>query len=318
MNFEVSDFKDDEKAEDEIGGKIQSEKRCDLIREGYDGIPNTDIKINRHSRSQENVINYPEMYYVQEGEDVMVCSKFGKNKFITGRYVKGEVDGEGVNLVFDKGEKPIAEVASYIPEFNMYNIGPKMKDLLENNPEVFLTAIFHEIQHDKYLSLNEFQQKRINKLFLTDEVLRSVLEKFITFLYDIDEKTFANEEKRAVYRSHFNKLGHCVIGDKKGIKDASGFEFECGGKKVEVLISSLVTELISYTAMTMLNMDEYCSVAKKNMPGVSRINDIASICYEYINGSQDLKSVFEDNYLFKRDKELERFIITSCIDNYKD
>lgn len=306
MSFENNNYENDEK----IQGEKQFEK-SNLIK-NYEQIPNTAIKIHPSRKTSEKITNYPDSYLQQEGQDVMVSSKTDKKKLCEGQYINRKIDGKEINLVIVG--KDYFEGAFFDPILNMYGIGTKAMDLLKSNPRAFLSMIFHEIQHDKYMALSEFEQLRINNRFLHNEILRDVVEKFITCLYNIDEKTFAKESS---YNSHFNNKQHCVLGNKKGIKDASSIEFEYKGEVVEVLTSFIITELISYTSMVMVDTDEYCRVAKKNIPGARRIMDIAHVCYDYIASNEELSSIFKEGSLFKENDELEGIIVEMLLNKIK-
>jgi len=273
------------------------------------------IQTNENVGIEKRKIDPKNISFKQEGENIKVLYSGQEWYSVNGQFVEKNVGNKRIRIIISNDSS--APHASYESITDTYTIGPKAKKEFEKDPEMFLSSIGHEVAHDEYFSLDEKQQKETNNLFLEDAGLQDVLKKFATALYT-DKLILGTETAGESYlRTHdvnnsATKQNTLAPEGQKGLKDARSIVFEVDGKKREILVGLLITELISYMSSLEISQDVFDKVAengKNARGGKDPRYDAVQMCHDYIRNNPKISSRLEELKLLGRNTVTEQLFV---------
>jgi len=302
--FSINEFKQD----NELRKRVSAVTPIDIQR-----VVRQD-NIQRNSRKPENI------NFTQADNHVRV-SYSGQDWYsINGKYFEKNIHGRNLRvIVLNKSNI----YAAYEPFTDTYTIGHQAHEDLLKNPALFLYDIEHEAAHDRYFSLNQEQQSKINDLFLNDKGLKTIIQKFATTLYT-DQFKFqgqtAGENYLNTHDMNNDSLRQNLIvkENARGIKDVRSIIFNLRGEHKEVCLNLLITELISYMAALELGKDIFNKASEKGRAarnGIDPRYDIAKMCFDYIQNNSKISQVYNSFNLYSNNNAEFKEIFDNMLKN---
>lgn len=273
------------------------------------------IQINENIGIERRKINPQNISFKQDGESTKVLYSGQEWYSVKGRLVEKNIGNKKIRIIVSNDSS--VPHASYESTTDAYIIGPKAKEEFDKDPEMFISSINHEAAHDGYFSLDEKQQKETDDLFLQDAGLQDTLRRFATALYG-DKLTIGTETAGQNYlRTHdinnsATRQNTLAPEGQKGLKDARSIVFEIDGKRNEILVGLLVTELISYMSSLEISQNVFDKVAENGRNargGKDPRYDAVQACHDYIKSNPEISSRLEKLKLLGRNMETERLFM---------
>lgn len=312
----LADFKFFTKQEWNEGFNIENfQKSREAQKRAREIKPIDIIQTNENTGIERRKIDPKNISFKQDGENIKVLYSGQEWYSVNGQLVEKEVGNKKMRIIV--GNDSSAPHASYESATDTYTIGPKAKEEFEKDPEMFLSSINHEVTHDEYFALDGKQQKETNDLFLQDTGLQDVLKRFVTALYT-DKLTLGTETAGQSYlRTHdvnnsATKQNTLAPEGQKGLKDARSIVFEVNGKKREILVGLLITELISYMSSLEISQNVFNKVAENGRNargGKDPRYDAVQVCHDYIKNNPKISSQLEKLKLLGRNPGTEQLFV---------
>ena len=272
-------------------------------------------QINENVGIEKRKIDSKNISFKQDGENIKVLYSGQEWYSVNGQLMEKTVGGKKIKVIISNDSS--APHASYESSSDTYTIGPKAQEEFEKDPEMFLSSINHEIAHDEYFTLDAKQQKEISDLFLQDSGLQDILKKFASTLYADKLKLGTETAGESYLRVHDvnNKAtteNTLTPEGRKGLKDARSIVFEFNGKKREILVGLLITELISYMSSFEISQSVFDKVAENGRSvrgGDDPRYDVVKMCHDYIRNNPKISGQLEKFKLLGRKSEIEQIFI---------
>lgn len=237
--------------------------------------------------------------YIQE----YYKGKRNRSVFYEGRLEEATQGNKVLHLMACKEAR---EHMAYNSERHSLLFGGKAAEELEQNPEIFDVSALHELAHLRFFGLDQKDQFELNDLFLTDPKLRALLLKFANALYSLTDPSDERIGEHAYLdlqdiNSQNNNHIKLADEDQPGLKDGRVLEVDYDGKKREVALGLLVTEMISYLSSLQVGSEAFEKVVdnSKKRRGIDLRYDIIFALYKHIAENPELDNKLKSYGLYK-------------------
>jgi len=292
----------------QIGNQVGSEKI-------FSEIESVEIsQINENNGIERRKVDSKNVSFKQVGDQVKIFYLDQEWYSKPGQIIEQTVGGRPIRVIVSRDAS--ASHASFEPLTNIYSIGAGAMEEFKKDPEVFLSSIDHEISHEEYFTLDTKQQTEVNDLFLNNQDLRIVLGKFAKAIYSdsviVGGGTAGDSYLKAHGLASPTTQSLLTFDGQKGLKDSRSMTFELDGKKKEVMVGMLITELISYMSALSIGevvFEKVAETGRSRRGGKDPRYDVARICFEYIQKNPSVGEALKKLKLIGRNKEMEEFFV---------